>query len=763
MGVANVSEQAVRSNISLREGTDLDEAFIDRDIRSLYKTGLFEFIEVKRENLAGNVVNLVFEVTPKYRILSIRFEGSKAYQPHRLQKEIKSAHNGSLDERQVKEDVEKLIEFYQKKGFNQVQVNYSIDRNRSTGFGTITFKIREGAKVKISSIKFIGNDHIKGKTLKKKMETAVWTPISWLTGGGRLKNDEFDDDLDKLRDYYRNQGYLDVEIAEEKVTFDYPSSSKLAVTIRITEGRQYHLGTVTFTGNKLYPATLLELITRQKFGYGFLGPTKLGKDVETLEDLYGRDGHLETHVQLLRKPNVQTGNIDVEYKIEEGEKFQVESIKIEGNTKTKSTVILRELVLGPGDVFDRVRMKISQARLENTRFFEEQSVNVTDESTNIPGRKNMKVTVKEGRTGNLTFGAGFSSLEKASVFAELTQSNFDITNPHSFFQGAGQKFRLRLQLGTQSSEAVLAFDEPWVFQRELDMGFQLFRTTSDYNSAFYEEIRTGATVSLRKRLFGLVEGSLNYTWEIVGIKNVAANSSADILELAGNTTVSKLGFTLVRDTRNKIINTSKGDYISLTTELAGGPLGGDESYYRFDLHTSTFLPIFAFQNQVISLLGRAGVINSFGKSNDPITKTITVTDPSTGLPVSEAISFIPGVPLYDRYYLGGPDTLRGFEFRTVGPKDITGEPIGGNTYGMFSAEYSMDVVKPVRFVIFYDAGFVNSRAYDFSPKDYNDDFGFGLRLMVAGAPLALDYGIPLTTDHFNHKGNQFNFSFGTRF
>ena len=121
------------------------------------------------------------------------------------------------------------------------------------------------------------------------------------------------------------------------------------------------------------------------------------------------------------------------------------------------------------------------------------------------------------------------------------------------------------------------------------------------------------------------------------------------------------------------------------------------------------------------------------------------------------------MPFYDRYFLGGPQDLRGFEFRTVGPKDATGEPLGGNTYGFVSVEYSFDLVKPVRAAVFYDGGFVNAKAYNFSPADYNDNFGFGLRLFVAGAPLSLDFGIPLTGDKFNKKGSQFNFSFGTRF
>jgi outer membrane protein insertion porin family len=758
VGMANISEQIVRANMSLREDTELDEALIDRDIRSLYRTQIFEFIEVKREQLPGNVVNLVFEVTPKFRVLSIRFEGAKAFKDRRLLKEIKSTANGPLDERQIKDDAQKIYELYQKGGYNQAQVTYSVDRSRTTGFGTILFKVREGAKVKIDEINFVGNDHVKAKKLRKEMETKKWHMFSWLTGGGRLKDDEFDEDLDKLRDYYNEQGYLDVEIAEDKITFDYPKPDQLVITVRVNEGRLYKIGDITFKGNKVYSERILRFVPRMKKGMVFV-PSKLDKDVETLEEFYGQVGYLQTRVRLVRKPNLATGDIDIEYQVTESEKFQVESIVIEGNNKTKSIVILRELVLGPGDVFDSLRMKISKLRLENTRFFEE-PVNVTDESTNIPGRRNLKISVREARTGNLTFGAGFSSLESAVVFAEVTQSNFDIFNRRSFFQGDGQKFRLRFQIGSESSEIIMAFEEPYLFERELALGFQLYRQTSDYNSAYYEEIRTGGEVYLRKRLFNWLEGRLSYTYQVVDIANVVASAPPSILFSAGESATSKIMLSLTQDSRDKIINTTRGNYASLDLGLAGGPLGGDNNYYSIEFRGSKFFPIAEFQEQVLAVLGRMGVVDSFGASDEPITRTII--DPITGLPVTSP-EFVPGVPFYDRFFLGGPQTLRGFEYRTVGPKDFTGEPTGGNTYGFLSLEYSMDIVKPVRFAIFYDAGFVNKDAYDFSPAEYNDNFGFGLRLFVAGAPLSLDFGIPLTSDRFNDKGTQFNFSFGTRF
>lgn len=734
IGTAIVNEQVVRANMQVREGGELDDVMLDRDIRSLYRTGLFEFIEIKREAVSDRVFNLVIEVTPKYRVLAIRFEGNQKVKSRRLEKEIKTRPNTALDERQVKEDAEKIREYYQKTGYNQVAINYTIERDRATSFGTVVFKIKEGERVKIAEIRFTGNDHIKAKRLRKEMETKKHWMFSWLLGTGRLKDDQFEDDLEKLREYYREQGYLDVEIAPDRVVFDYPKANRLVITIGIEEGRRYKIGEITFTGNKLHPTSILRRVVLQRTGMVFT-PSKLDKDLERLEDFYGHDGYLDTRVRLNRKPNIATGDIDIEYEIAESEKFHVESLVIEGNVKTKSTVIVRELVMGPGDVFDTVRMKISKLRLENTRFFED--VTVTPQETNIPGRRNLRIAVQEGRTGNLSFGAGFSSLERATVFAEISQGNFDLFNRRSLFQGDGQKFRLKLSLGSLSSEVSLSFEEPWLFERQLGLGFNLFRTTSEYNSTFYTEIDTGGEIYMRKRLFGLFEGRLSYSYTVISIEDLAPNASPILQSLAGDNPISQIGFQLVRDTRDKIINTTSGNRLEVNTAVAGGPLGGQDDYYSLEVRGAQYFPVFETQTQVLHLLARGGVINNYG-------------DSATVAP-------------YKRWYLGGPTTLRGYEFREVAPRDEFGEVIGGKTYAFFSAEYSLDIVSPIRFAVFYDAGFVNRGAYDFSPANFTDNFGVGLRLFVAGSPLSLDFGIPLTSDKAARKGNQFNFSFGTRY
>ena len=734
IGTAIVNEQVVRANMQLREGGDYDGSMVDRDIRALYKTGLFEFIEVKQEAASDTVFNLVVEVTPKFRVLAVRYEGNKQVKARRLEKEVKTKPNTALDERQVKEDAEKIREYYQKTGYNQVSVNYTIQRDRATSFGTVVFKIKEGAKVKIAAIKFAGNAHIKSKALAGEMETKKWNWFSWLTDRGRFKDDQFDDDLEKVRDYYREQGYLDVEIPQNKVTFSYPNPTHLVITIAVSEGRRYRIGDISITGSKLHPEALLRRVLRQKSGMVFV-PSKIEKDKERIEEFYGRDGYLETTVRLTRKSNITTGNIDLVYEVNESGKYNVESIVIQGNTKTKATVILRELTLGPGDVFSTISMKISKLKLENTRFFED--VSIQPQETNIPGRRNMRIAVKEGRTGNLTFGAGFSTLERATVFAEVSQSNFDIFNRRSLFQGDGQKFKLRIQVGSVSSDLILSFEEPWVFQRQLAMGFNLFRQSSDYTSTYYSEVVAGAEIYARKRLFELVEGRLSYTYQVITISNVSTSASSIISSLEGKNSVSKIGFSVLRDTRDKIINTTAGNYVNMITEVAGGPLGGNDQFYRLELKTSQFFPVFEAQTQVLSLIARGGVIQNYGSSKD--------------------------VAYYNKYYLGGPTDLRGFEYHMVSPRDALGEPIGGKTYGFFSAEYSVDIVSPIRFAVFYDAGYVNSGAYSFSPVNFCDNIGIGIRLFVAGSPLSLDFGIPLTGDHDSKKGDQFNFSFGTRY
>lgn len=734
-GLRKVSEEYVLNNIIIKKGTPYNQGLVDESIRALYNTGLFEFIEIKVATLENKNVRVNFIVQPKYEISQISFIGNRKYKEKKLLTLIESNQGQTLDEYTLKRDSDAIKEYYLKKGFSNVDVAYAIDKTNADGTAEVRFDIEEGLKIRIKNIEFNGEITLKKRKLRRIIETKEYGFFSWITGSGKFNEQIFRDDLDLLRDFYKSKGFLDVNISESKITYDYPSPNRLEISIAIDEGQQYKVGEILITGNTLFrDQELLDLLSLKKGD--IFSPQGVDRDKIIISDRYGSDGYLETRVNPERKPNLRTRDIDLVYKIRESGKFYVESVNIQGNTKSKSIVLLRELALAPGDVFDLVRMKKSKARLENTRFFEQNEVNLSPEPTGIPNRKNLRVVVKEGRTGNLTFGGGFSSLEQVVLMAEISQSNFDLFNYRSFFQGDGQKFRLKLQLGAKSSEAVLYFEEPWLFEQKLALGVELFRRETDFNSSQYDESRTGFDVSLRKRLFELVDGRINYKLENVDIFDVDTEASSAIKGEEGKTLTSKVGLSLTRDTRDNFLFPTSGSRYELINQIAGGAFGGDAEYWKVEARGSNFFTPFENFDHTISFVYRAGAINPYGSDD---------------------------VPFFDRYFLGGPHSLRGFDYRKVGPLDENNEPIGGDSYTLISAEYEIKIIDPLRMAAFYDGGYVNQSDFDFSPENYNDNWGFGARIMVMGAPLRLDLGFPITSETNNDDGAQFHFSFGTRF
>ncbi len=743
-GFKSVSEEFVFSNVQLRSGMNYNTALVDQSIRTLYGTGYFEFVEVQVENSEDGSVDVIFEVIPKYTIERITYSGNQKYKDGRLSSKGELEAGVPLDEYQVSEAAEKIEAYYVKKGFPDVTVDYRIQRDEATGYAVVLFDIDEGSNVKIKGLHFEGNVAVEDKQLTKVLETQKADWLSWLTGSGRFDEVKFKEDLELLRTYYRNQGYLDVVVDEDDVVLDFKTDQNLEITIRVTEGEPYSVGGLSIENATVF--TIGELMGSVKIATNDrFSPEKVDAAASAVREYYTSRGYLDAGVRAERVPNMDTRAIDVVFRVRESEKFYVESIKVEGNTITKTRVIIRELALRPGDVFDLKRMKTSENRLRNTRYFGE--VRMSPESTNVPGRRDLSVTVSEGRTGNFTFGAGFGSVESAVVYFELTQGNFDLFNWRSGFRGDGQKFRFRASLGTTSTELIVAFEEPWLFEQRLAFGVELFRRESDYNSSDYNELRTGFELYLRRRIFELVEARMSYRFEMVEIFDVdkgtypySDDGIADVYQAADGETdiVSKVGLTLLRDTRDSLMFTRNGNRTTLSSELAG--VGGDVNYLKLEARTAQFIPTFDKYDQTLSIIGRIGTASPYGDSDD--------------------------VPFYDRFYLGGPDSLRGFEHRDVGPRDNDDEDeaIGGDSYGMLSLEYGFRLAEPLGLVAFYDWGFVNESDYDFSPSDYASNWGVGARIILMGSPLKLDLGFPITVpDNAEDNGAQFNFSFGTRF
>jgi outer membrane protein insertion porin family len=377
-------------------------------------------------------------------------------------------------------------------------------------------------------------------------------------------------------------------------------------------------------------------------------------------------------------------------------------------------------------------------------------VDLRPESTTIPNRKNLIVGVDEKNTGNVSMGAGFSTVDSLVGFVEFSQGNFDIARPPTF-QGGGQKLRLRLQVGTERQDYTMQFVEPWFLGRKLEFSLDLYYRQLGYQSleGLYDESRGGGRIGFRRPLWSdFFIGGIGYTLENVGIINVDDNAPDSILDQEGYHLLSELSTSLAYDTRRGGGLPNKGQKTELIASVTGGPLGGSESFYKLEGRTAWYFRGIA-KGHVLELIARTGIASEFGNGED--------------------------VPFYERRYLGGLYTLRGFEYRAVGPREPTQngdayEPVGGKTYWFGTAEYSIPIIERLRLAVFYDIGMVYPDAFSYSPDpdrgrgfdtgQYNDNWGVGVRINLPIGPLRLDYAIPITQDEFNEGSGRFQFGVG---
>ncbi len=749
-GPDTIGKSFILQNLQIETGIPYKSNAIDKSITNLMATGAIDDVKVffNPDKSTQNEVALVFKIFTKSRIERVIFEGNDKISTTKLEKSIEVSAGELLDEAEIKADQRALEKLYLEKGFWNSQVDSKIISKKGERGAQVVFSIIENEKRKIKKIIFTGNQNISEKKLFKEMETAAWRFWRFWSKRSRYRPDELEEDLNKLRSTYRDEGFLDVIIEKKSVKIIPQGKSSLDIVINIDEGKRSYFGEITLVGNSVITTDELQGEMSIKTGQPY-SPTLLAEERNLFRKKYGELGYLDARVISIRKPNLQTGQIDLRFDITENNKFSVNSIQVRGNDKTKTTAIIRELALAPGETFDLLRMETSEARLKNTRFFE--TVNLDDEpiASQDPelqsSRRNLVVNVEEGRTGHVSFGVGFSTLEKAMMFAEFRQGNFDIMRWRSPYrlQGDGQKFRLRLKLGARSNEARLALEEPWFMNRRVAAGFELFREKSDYYSSYYDEMRAGFEIYFRKRLFELVEGRLFYRLEDVVIDDVSPNAPKFIKK--EDLLISKLGLSLTRDTRNSILFPSEGSIVTLRKEFAGGLFGGDADYGRFELQGAKFLETFDPMEQVLSFSGKLGTLGRFnGEPSD--------------------------VPFYEKFFLGGPYNLRGWDYRDAGPHagpQEDDEPKGGNSYSYLSAEYTFKIADPLRFAFFYDGGFLRTGDFKFAPgnemQGWHDNWGLGARIMVMGMPLRLDLGFPITDPSKTGGSPQFHFSGGTRF
>ncbi|MFA5038196.1 MAG: outer membrane protein assembly factor BamA [Candidatus Omnitrophota bacterium] len=719
-----ISTATIMAKLKTRVGQAYHSQTARDDIKRLYETGFFSDISLDLTPQEDGV-KVVFKVEERPIIQEISVEGNKSFRKDVLLRKLKSKTGQYLNLAVLKDDLSLLKKEYEKRGQPEVQIAHSIDIDPKTNKAKVKIAIQEGKKITIRRIYVDGNLHFSDRTIR----SLIKTKRKWLFNAGFFKEEEFNDDLERIKDFYQKHGYLDTTV---DYRIDYDAKGFLYIRLKIEEGKSYTVGSVSFRGNgKFDDAELLSQIKAAPAG-GTFTYDALRQDVANIQGFYFGKGYIYAQIQEAASLDADSGTVAISYAIVENDIVFVDRIDIRGNLKTKDKVIRRELRIKPGERFDGDKLKRSKERLYNLGFFEE--VNYDTEPGTKPDNRNLVVDVKEAKTGSFSFGGGYSSIDQFVGFVEIEQKNFDWRNWKTF-TGGGQALKLRAELGSVRENFELSFTEPWWFDRPISFGFDLYKRVHDKNADVgygYLEKRTGGDLRLGKEFNEFIKGGVIYRLEEVDISDVSDSATQDLKDEEGKNLISSLEFTLTRDTTDNVFNPSRGLVLSGSYEVAGGPVGGDKKFNKVFGLASQYFPIFG--KNVLQLQARGGVVTPFGGQEK--------------------------VPIYERFYAGGANTIRGYEERSVGPADpVTADPLGGEALFVFNIEYTVPLLDFVKGAVFIDTGNVWEKASDFGRGGFKTGVGFGVRIKTPIGPLKLDYGIPLNKQPGKaNKEGRFHFS-----
>lgn len=740
-GTKTVDEERLRNLMASKAGTAYRAENLDNDIKSLFESGLVDDVRFLAEPTGENV-KLIAEVTTRPALDGVGFVGNSIFSDQKLAKESKMKAGGTLSDEQILEARRNIEKYYQGYGYPDVTVTHRIQASAQPGHSDLIFVIDEGQKNEVRKIRFEGNHAFTDPELRKEMKVKEKGFFSWLTKSGRFESDQLDKDLDAILDYYRSKGYL--RASSPGIRREPVKDGRVDLVIQISEGEKYTVAGVgfgkmtVFKPEELYPSLTLN-------GNDPYSSKKMRADITTIRSFYGSRGYAD----VLVTPDIKDAGpnrVNITYRITEGSRFRVGRVNVTGNTKTKDKVIRREIPLKPGDQFNSVELETTKSRLDNLQYFSD--VQVTGSPAGS-GYRDVDVLVEEKATGSVGVGIGFSSIDSVVGFLTLEQANFDLFNPWNF-TGGGQRFAMNLRLGSERSEFSVSLTEPWFLDRQLALGGELFYKQSTYFSDYYEQTNAGGAISLRKPLGrkGSIKGELrienvkidseidedDYTNRNFPGDN-GSNSELSEEKIGGDFFRPALAFNYIYDSRDSTILARSGEKLDVGLSVSGG----DTNSVTFSAQGAKYWNL--KWDSILSVNGELAFVDSINGDD---------------------------VPIFDRMFLGGGRTLRGFEFRDVGPRDTgyTEDVYGGQSLAYMTVEYTVPIIETIRGAVFVDTGFVNEGSWDIAPDDIYSDVGIGIRLKlpISPLPLALDYAIPISSpDDEADNGGQFNFSLSSQF
>mgnify|MGYP003667571837 CR=1 FL=1 len=721
-GSQRVDPETVRTYMGVNPGDNFDPVALDGSLKSIFATGLFADVTLRRDGDA-----LIVTITENPVINRIAFEGNKRISDDDLAAEISLRARVVFTRTRVQQDVQRILDLYRRRGRFGATVDpkvIKLPQNRVD----LAFEINEGPTTGIESINFIGNRVFSDGSLREEIATRETAWYRFLSSDDSYDPDRLAFDRELLRRFYLSEGYADFRVVSAVAELNQDRSAFI-ITFSVEEGPRYKFGKVDLlaTLKDLDPEVLrADLETVEGDWYD---ATAVDQSIEAMTQEVGNLGYAFVDIRPRTKRNRENFTIDLTYNIQEGPKVFVERIDIQGNVRTLDRVVRREFRLVEGDAFNSSRMRRSRQRIENLGFF--RSVSVENKQGTAPDKTVITVDVEEQSTGDITFGAGLST--EVGILGNIQFRERNLL-------GRGQDLRLGLVLSGTSSEVDLSFTEPYFLNRNVSAGFDLFRTTSDNkDESSFKQKRLGGGLRAGYNLTERTRQLFRYTLEQRQIFDVDSDASLAIQEETGKTIRSSISHDIIWDRRDSKFKTKTGFKLSLTNQFTG--FGGDVRYIRNSAKGEYYQPI--LDGMTLKLGGEVGQMFGLGQNTR----------------------------VSDRFFLGA-SSFRGFEIGGLGPRDInSGDALGGKQYYKTTAELHFPLGLPEEYDIqgriFTDIGALwgyDGQSADgvFDSSTVRMSVGPGFSWNSPFGLINLDFGIPLIKEDFD-KTSFVTFSFGTQF
>jgi outer membrane protein insertion porin family len=741
-GNARVDDEAIRIHIESRAGTRYEPATVDSDVRAIYAMGFFENVEVERRPAPEGMV-LVFRVRERPLVSDVRIEGNKKVRSEDLEAALKVRPHTILDGEKLRRGIVDGKKLYEEKGYLDASITPRTDAApERPNEVTITYVVDEGELIRIQHIEVEGNEAFTDRKLKGIITTKEEWILSRFTGAGVLNKETLKTDTERLTAWYYDNGYINVRVDEPQVE---RKSDGLYVTIKIAEGDQFKVGEINFAGDVRSDLDLrkdLELVPGDTFR-----TSKLRQDILKITDKYGDVGYAFVNIEPETEIEPEKKTVDITYRVDQGPDVTIDKILITGNTKTRDKVLRRELKVEEQERFSGTKLKKSRDALNRLGYFQE--VNLTTQRGRSEEKLNLQVDVKEGQTGALTAGAGFSSADNLLFNARISENNLF---------GRGQRAVLNADFGSKRQNFIASFTEPYLMDIPLSATVDGFSWRLDYSD--FTRSGTGGSVRLLYPLTALgydqllgrysleeVRIGAEYRLEEADISDLNRRSPPSVVAEEGSSLTSSIRPIISRNTLNSLFDPTRGSTEEVSVEYAG--LGGESEFFKIDARARFYWPIYK-SPQLGTFVYSLGTAFGFGRGN-------------RGDSGNE-------LPLFERYFPGGINSIRGFQTRTLGPRepirngqgqDVQSDPIGGSRQLIVNNEVIFPIVEQLglKGVLFIDAGnaWLDSDGYDFGDLRYA--VGGGLRWQSPLGPIRIEIGIPLNR-HAHEKASVVLFSFG---